>query len=97
MTGLTGRTAHQAQFGTQWNASLPTTTDDAEFLIRVLREIRGSKLRVPSVHSQVIGDVTVTTFEGDVYGVLACRQRRQQKIHAIFDGRIHRDAIGDAG
>src|SRR6266403_2115126 len=73
--------------------SLPATTDDAEFLIRVLREIRGSKPRGPSVHSQVIGDFVVTTFDGEVDGVLACRQRRQQQIHAIFGGSSHRNAI----
>jgi len=53
--------------------------------------------RPKSVHIQVIGDVMVTTFDGDVDGVLACRQRRQQQIHAIFGGSSHRDAIGDAG
>src|SRR6266699_2278638 len=42
------------------------TTDNAEFLTRVLREIRGCHLRGPSVHSQVIGDVVVTTFDGEV-------------------------------
>jgi len=53
--------------------------------------------RPKSVHIQVIGDVQVTTFDGAVDGVLACRQRRQQQIHAIFGGSSHRDAIRDAG
>ena len=72
-------------------------TGNVELIIRVLLEIRGCHLRGPSVHSQVIGDVVVTTFDGEVDGVLACRQRRQQQIHAIFGGSSHRDAIGDAG
>ncbi len=92
--------AHQAQFGTQWNASLPATTDNAAFLIRVLGAIRGYPLRARSVHRQFIGDVQGTSageVGGEADGVLACRQRRQQQIHAIFGGRSHRGAIGDAG
>jgi hypothetical protein len=46
-------------------------------------------------HRQLVGDVQVAC-DGETDGVLAGRERCQHQIHAIFRGRRHHGAVGEA-